>query len=355
MDVFERDGYRLRFSEVVDGREHKFEYFWEPDDSPEGLLDAWREGDERRRFNAVYLMSQKDDERFIDTLVEASRMKDFPGRGIAISGLAKYLNISRPARRAVFAAVASGDYVLTVAGLQALSRLNNRRSKRILHRTLRHLMRRPDIKGGTNTSTPAALLALAAIESLLTLHQTETSVRALEELFQHTERPVRIQALSVATRFPESVTVETATRFLTSLVPECILAAEILVRKGDTERIETLSEYAQSPDALTRTHAVAALARIDSPGSLNALKELLRTEKDMRLRMQMLYHLKRAGYDVELAPFKDALRARSPIMRQNAITLLTRLTDSEEARSILLEHKEVEPDDFLRHQLERIR
>lgn len=354
MDVFERDGYRLRFTEVVDGKEHRFEYFWEPDDSPEGLLNAWREGDERRRFNAVYLMSQREDERFIDVFVEASKLRNFAGRGIAVSGLEKYLERSRVARKVVFSSISSGDYVLTVAGLQALRGLNSRRSKRVLRRTLRHLMMRPDIMGGANTSTPAALLALAAVESLLSLGEVGLAADALNRLLHHTDRPVRVQALSVATRFPESVDTGVVEQLLAAQVPECILATEVLVRRGDHQRVHALSEYAQAPDGLTRTHAVAALARIDTPEALDALEKLLPNEEDLNLRMQMVYHLIVGGRKAELTPFEEALKAKSPLIRQNAITLLSRMKETDDARSLLLRQKGVEPDEFLRHQIEGV-
>jgi len=354
MDVFERDGYRLRFTEVVDGKEHKFEYFWEPDDTSEGLLNAWREGDERRKFNAVYLMSQKEDERFVEVFLEAAKLRHFAGKGIAVSGLEKYLTRNRAARKAVFSAINSGDYVLTVAGLQALKGLNTRRSRRVLRRTLRHLMMRPDIMGGANTSTPAALLALAAVESLLSLGEVDFAGDALNRLLHHTDRPVRVQALSVATRFPDSADARAMEQLLAAQVPECILATEVLVRKGDTQKVQVLFEYAQAPDILTRTHAVAALARIGTPETVDALEKLLPKEQDLSLRMQMVYHLILGGRKVDFAPFEEALKAKSPIIRQNAITLLSRMKETEEARSLLLRQKQVEPDEFLRHQLEKL-
>ncbi|MCX7703426.1 MAG: HEAT repeat domain-containing protein [Planctomycetota bacterium] len=355
MDVFERDGYRLRFVETVGGKEQRFEFFWEPDESVEGLLRAWKEGDERRRFNAVYLMSQKEDERFLDVLLEAAQMRSFVGRGIATVGLARYLRKSRAARKVVFSALKSGDMILTAAALQALGRLNSWRSRRALRRVLRHLRRRPDIQGGTGASTPAALLLLAAVESLLLLGENGDTVAASEAMINHTDRAVRIQTLSVATRFPQVLSASSLERFLSAPVPECIMAAETLVKKGDTSRLTVLSEYAESPDTLTRTHTIAALARINNNSSLDLLERLLPSEKETSLRIQMAYHLKKAGRFPPLDSFSEALRAKSPLLRQSAITLLSRLPpNSEGVRDLLTRQREVEPDEFLRYQIDQV-
>jgi|GEM_PF-2235176 len=355
MDVFERDGFRLRFTETVDGKEHRFEFFWEEDESPEGLIRAWREGDERRKFNAIYLMSQKEDERFLDILYEAAKMRDFPGRGIAVAGLAKYLAKSRSARKVVFSALKSGDIVVTAAALQALGKLNSWRSRHALRSILRHLSRRSDILGGTSASTPAALLLLAATESLLMLGSNGNAKDALCSMLNHNDRAIRIQSLSVATRYPDMIDSDALERFLSAPVPECILAAEILVRKGDLNKIRVLSDYAQAPDTLTRTHAVAALARINNNPSLDILEKLLQTEKEVSLRMQIAFHLIKANRSVPLDSFEEALKSKSPVLRQNALALLSRLPSGlPDVRDLLIRHKEVEPDEFLRHQIVRI-
>ncbi len=346
---FEHDGHLLRFEQQVDGRPRKFEFIWEEDDSPEGLLAAYASGDERRRFNAVHLMGQNPDPRFTETLLSAASDPHFPGRGVAVIGLAKLAAADRRARKAVFSATLSGDFLLTAAGLQGLALVGGWRAKRLLKKVLKRLMRRSDIMTGGTASTAAALLALAACESMLALGLDASE--AVDRLLGHPERGVRAQALGLLARKPEAANVDRMERMRSAPVPECILALEVLARRGRADAVEALADYAESPDSDTRTHAVGALLRVGD-AALPHIERLIDRQSDLMLRLQMAQRLHAAGRPLHIALFREALSQDSPVVRQTAVATLAR-DGSEEALALLKEHVENEPDDFLRRQIRR--
>lgn len=347
LEKFSRDGSVLRFSLQQGEKTQQFEMLYLEAESDEELEEAARSPDPRRRFAAIYRIAQNPKPRFLDVLLAAARDRGFVGRGAAIIALAKLAKASSTARKAVIAALYSGDYLLTLSALQGMGFLCGFWVRRRLRRVLRHLMRQPLDR--TPASIARGFLATAAAESLIKCRDLSAAAH-LHQLLQHPDPHIKTQALSVLARHPEVADIQKVAPLSKQSPPVSIPALEILAKKGNEDALEDIIAYAESPEGGVRAQAFAALLNIGSQKALDAAQNLLIREKDPLLRAQVALRLINAGRKVSADILSPLLSHNSPVVRQGAILALAQCDGGDE---ILQRHLEREPDEILRRLIEK--
>lgn len=354
---FERIGNYLRFSQVVDGKERKFEFYHEPfegelKDNIELFAGMYESGEPGRMQQGVNLLSQSKDQRALPHLIKALRDNKFTGRAVAAAGLANYPGSKKAMKALASAVLYSGDYLLTITAINALGTLKMPAARKPVRKVLAKCLKREDLFRSDDTSGPAAVLTLTCIAALLELGDDQHRPLLLRFL-AHPVWEVRFHAARVFAKFPDKNAETLLRKMMADVNPMARLkAAEALIKLGDDSCYGVIEQMLKEREPGVRGAAVATLLGLKTARALDILERLPGGEVDIALKLEVASRLRGDGREAGIEVIRSGLAHEDPFVRQTAIRIAGEM-GSERELTLLREAAATEPDEFLKAQIEK--